>query len=218
MEPVSNRRFRLPRSAEILKTMDTDLRDELLAMEKLDRQVRAQLLDEGALGDGYNPRMREVHERNAARLKQIVEAHGWPGRSLVGDQGSHAAWFIVQHAIGNPVFQRACATAIERAVADGEAPLAQLAYLVDRIRFYEGKPQIYGTQFDWDENGEMNPWPFENPEGVDERRHKAGLNTIAERTREIREQAKREGDAPPKDRGEYNRKHEAWLRELGWRK
>jgi hypothetical protein len=64
----------------------------------------------------------------------------------------------------------------------------------------------------------MNPWPIENPEGVDERRRQAGLNTIAERTREIRAQAEPDGDAPPKDRHEYNRKYETWLREVGWRK
>ena len=89
-----------------MRTMNEMLRQELLAMEAEDLRVRAELLDEGALGDGYNPRMRAVHERNAARLKEIIAAHGWPGRSLVGPDGSHAAWRIVQHAIGDPPFQR----------------------------------------------------------------------------------------------------------------
>jgi hypothetical protein len=89
---------------------------------------------------------------------------------------------------------------------------------VDRIRFFEGRPQLYGTQFDWNENGEMNPWPIEDAEHVDERRAAAGLNTIAERTQQIREQAAREGDTAPEDRAEHNRKSEAWLREVGWRK
>ena len=197
--------------------MNSALRDELLAMEVEDIRVRAELLAQGALGDGYNPRMREVHERNATRLKAIVAAHGWPGRSLVGQDGSHAAWRVVQHAISDPSFQRSCLAAIEQSVADGEAPLAQLAFLVDRVRYFEGRPQIYGTQFDWDENGEMNPWQIEDAEHVDERRSRAGLNTIAERTREIREQAAREGDTG-KDREEQKRKYEAWLRETGWRK
>ena len=197
--------------------MNPLLRDELLAMEAEDIRVRAELLKEGVLGDGYNPRMREVHERNAARLKEIIAAHGWPGHSLVGRDGSHAAWRIVQHAIGDPVFQRACVAAIEESVTKGEAPLAQLAFLVDRIRYFEGKPQIYGTQFHWDGRGKMNPWPIEDPERVDERRQRAGLNTIAERTAEIREQAAREGDVGPKDREEYNRRYEVWLREVGWR-
>jgi hypothetical protein len=196
--------------------MNSALRDELLAMEAEDIRVRAELLDEGTLGDGYNPRMREVHERNAARLKEIIAAHGWPGHSLVGRDGSHAAWRIIQHAIGDPPFQRACVPAIEESVAKGEAPLAQLAFLVDRVRYFEGRPQIYGTHFDWDDNGEMNPWQIEDPEHVDERRQRAGLNTIAERTREIREQAARESDTG-KDREEQKRKYEAWLRETGWR-
>jgi uncharacterized protein DUF6624 len=198
--------------------MNAALREELLALEAEDIRVRAQLLEEGLLGDGYQPRMREVHERNAARLKEIVAAHGWPRRSIVGADGSHAAWRIVQHAIGDPDFQRSCVAPIEKAIADGEAPLAQLAFLVDRIRFFEGRPQLYGTQFDWDENGEMNPWPIEDAEHVDERRAAAGLNTIAERTQQIRELAAREGDAAPEDRAEHKRKSEAWLREVGWRK
>jgi len=197
--------------------MNSALRDELLAMEAEDIRVRAELLAQSALGDGYNPRMREVHERNATRLKAIIAAHGWPGRSLVGQDGSHAAWRVVQHAIGDPSFQRSCLAAIEESVADGEAPLAQLAFLVDRVRYFEGRPQIYGTQFDWNENGEMNPWQIEDPDHVDERRSRAGLNSIAERTREIREQAAREGDTG-KDREEQKRKYEAWLRETGWRK
>jgi hypothetical protein len=186
-------------------------------MEALDIRVRGELLAEGTLGDGYHPRMREVHERNAARLKEIIAVHGWPGQSLVGQDGSHAAWRIVQHAIGDPSFQRSCVSAIEKSVAAAEAPLGQLAFLSDRVRYFEGKPQLYGTQFDWDENGELNPWPIEDSEHVDERRERAGLNTIAERTREMREQAAREGDAGPQNREEYKRKYEAWLREVGWR-
>jgi hypothetical protein len=54
---------------------------------------------------------------------------------------------IAQHGIADLPFQRACATAIEESIARGEAPLAQLAFLVDRIRYFAGKPQIYGTQF-----------------------------------------------------------------------
>jgi len=182
-----------------------------------DIRVRAELLETGVLGDGYHPRMREVHERNTARLKQIIAEHGWPGRSFVGSDGSHAAWRIVQHSIGDPPFQRSCVSAIEKSVSAGDAPLAQLAFLIDRVRYFEGKPQVYGTQFDWDENGELNPWSIEDPAHVDERRQTAGLNTIAERTREMREQAAREGDAGPKDREEHKCKFEAWLRETGWR-
>jgi hypothetical protein len=194
-----------------------ELREELLAMEKEDLGVREELLAKGVLGEGYRPEMRKVHERNAARLKFIVEEHGWPGRTLVGEDGSHAAWRIVQHAIGDPGLQRFCVKAIEESVAIGEAPAAQLAFLVDRIRYFEGKPQIYGTQFHWDQSGRLSPWPIEDAEAVDERRRKVGLNTIAQRTLEMREQARRENEAPAKNRAERDLNYVRWLRAVGWR-
>ena len=32
------------------------------------------------------------------RLKQLLGIHGWPGRSLVGDDGAIAAWMIASTA------------------------------------------------------------------------------------------------------------------------
>ncbi len=74
-----------------------------------------------------------------------------------GRTGSGAVWLIVQHAIGLPSFQRRCLALLEAAVARGEAPAWQVAMLTDRIRSLEGRPQSYGTQFDWDSNGELSP-------------------------------------------------------------
>lgn len=50
--------------------------------------------------------MEAVHRKNASRLKEIIAAHGWPDHDLVGADGTLAAWFIAQHAIGEPDFQR----------------------------------------------------------------------------------------------------------------
>lgn len=197
--------------------MNEPLRNELLAMAAEDGRVRGELIAEGALGDGYHPRMREVHEKNAKHLIEIIEGHGWPGRSLVGEDGAEAAWRIAQHAIGNPALQRRAATLLEKATTQGEMPAWQVAYLVDRIRMFEGKPQLYGSQFDWDESGELNPCPIENPEQVNERRRSVDLGTIEERIRQMREGAARSGETPPKDREKRQRKYEGWLREVGWR-
>jgi hypothetical protein len=42
-----------------------DIRSELLALVEEDQRVRAELVAEGSLFDGYHPRMRAVHEANA---------------------------------------------------------------------------------------------------------------------------------------------------------
>jgi hypothetical protein len=46
---------------------------ELLNMADEDRRVRAELADDGLLGDGYHPRMEEVNHHNATRLKEIID-------------------------------------------------------------------------------------------------------------------------------------------------
>src|SRR5262249_28886954 len=90
-------------------TTEPSLRQELLAMEKEDQQVRAAVLK--ALGEkGISPgkpitdpallkifleqsgKMAAVDQRSRARLKEVVNKHGWPGKSLVGKEGAHAAW------------------------------------------------------------------------------------------------------------------------------
>ncbi len=198
--------------------MNAALRDELLAMEAEDRRVRAELLAHGVLGDGYHPVMRAVHEKNAADLAAIVEKHGWPGRTLVGDEGAHSAWLVLQHAIGNPGLQRRGLELLRQAAEKGEIPYLQIAYLDDRIRFFEGRPQLYGTQFDWDAGGELSPYPIEDLEKVDERRASVGLGPLAERIRQLREEAARSGERPPEDWAEQQRKGQEWARSVGWRK
>jgi hypothetical protein len=197
--------------------MNDSLRDELLAMAEEDQRVRAELAAEGSLFDGYHPRMEEVHRRNAARLTEIMAEHGWPGRTLVGKEGAHAAWLVLQHAIGNPPLQRRGLELLRRAVAEGEAPAVEAAMLEDRIRSFEGKPQVYGTQFDWDEHGRLSPLPIEDETNVDERRRSVGLPALAEDTRRKREAMARSPEKPPHDWAERQRQFEAWALSVGWR-
>ena len=65
------------------------LREELKSMAAEDRQLRQELLDRGEMGDGYAPRMEALHRKNAARLKEIIDEHGWPDSDLVGEDGTH---------------------------------------------------------------------------------------------------------------------------------
>jgi hypothetical protein len=65
--------------------MNAALRAELVAMAEEDQRVRAELAADGSLFDGYNPRMKAIHDKNAARLTKIIGQFGWPGRGLVGE-------------------------------------------------------------------------------------------------------------------------------------
>lgn len=205
-------------TADSLQTViELFLREELLAMAGEDGAVRERLVADGSLFDGYNPLMAIVHRRNGDRLSEIVEAHGWPGRSLVGEDGADAAWLVLKHAIGDPGLQRRCLPLLELAAAGGEIPPWHFATLLDGIRFYEGRPQVYGSMFDWDENGEMAPWPIEGADDVDQRRALAGLPPLAEQIQSVRMAAGAEGDRRPADPAARRREADEWARSVGWR-
>ena len=71
-------------------------------MREEDLRVRNQLMEAGELGGPYVPRMEAVHVRNAARLRELIAVHGWPAEDIAGEDGAKAAWFIVQHSVGEP--------------------------------------------------------------------------------------------------------------------
>jgi hypothetical protein len=196
--------------------LQTRLRDELIRMVEEDWRVREELAADGSLFEGYHHRMAEVHKRNGRRLVKIIDQYGWPGKTLVGEEGADAAWLIVQHDIGNPALQRRSLPLLREAVARGEAHGWQLAMLTDRICVLEGKRQVYGTQYDWDEHGEMSPCPVENPKRVDELRESVGLIPLQEDTRLKRAAVLLSSEKPPTDLKARRREMQQWARSAGW--
>jgi hypothetical protein len=188
---------------------------ELVAMAEEDQRVRGELLAEGVLFNGYHPRMAEVHHRNAVRLAALMKESGWPARSVVGREAADAAWLVLQHSIADPVVMRR-GLELLRSLPPGEVDPIQVAMLEDRVRTFSGLPQIYGTQFDWDERGEVQPRPIEDAGRVDERRAAIGLPPLAEKLAEIRDTLRRDGAMMPADAAERRREIDAWERSVGW--
>lgn len=193
--------------------MNQALREQLIGMANEDKRVRAELAATGELFEGYAPRMAGVHRCNAAQLESIISDFGWPGASLVGEDGSDAAWLILQHAIGNPDLQRRCLPLLEKAASSGHIKAAYVAYLHDRICFFERRPQRYGTQFDWDENGQMNPWQLEDAQQVDEYRRSVGLEPLKNKTAEV--QRNMAGETAP-DFQTRQTELQNWAKSVGW--
>lgn len=182
-----------------------------------DQAVRASLVESGELYEGYADQMAAVHARNAAELERLVDDVGWPDPDMVGADGSEAAWLILQHAIGSPTLQRRCLPVLQSLADAGRIPAADAAYLEDRIRVFEGRPQVYGTQHDWDDDGELSPCELEDPDNVDERRGAVGLGPLADATEALRARAREEGNEPPDDLAAHRRQAATWARSVGWR-
>lgn len=155
-----------------------DLHAELMRRMKVDQEPR--------LAKPPNAlQMMMIDGENTAWMKQVIEKHGWPGRALVGRDGAQAAWLLVQHADRDPVFQRRCLDLLTQAYEKAEASADQVAYLTDRVLLAEGKPQVYGTQFET-VNGKLQPRPIENEAEVDQRRATMGLEPLAVYAEQVR--------------------------------
>ena len=180
-----------------------DLRRELLAMLEADQRIREEHLVVMTTAtppeDGFLPReamdeanhalfdqMKEIDEAHTARMKEIVDEYGWPGYSLVGEDGSDAAWVLVQHS-GDLAFQKRCLSLLTTAAEAGEADRRHVAYLTDRVLVAEDKPQLYGTQFK-PEGGRMVPFPIQDEDHVDQRRAEVGLSPLEEYRQQMNRQ------------------------------
>lgn len=191
--------------------MKDALRAELITMDSHDQEVRAELAADGSLYDGYHPRMAAVHDSNAARLKAIIREYGWPTERLVGVDGAKAAHRIAHHSINHPEFMRECRDLLDQASARGEVPRSQFAYIDDRIRVYEGKPQRFGTQWRGGPNG-LEPCPLEDSAHVDQRRAELGLPSLAQ----LRTSTPQEKLWDPQAARRYEERELAWRRAVGW--
>ena len=210
--------YTLERILKNASSQPQTLRRELLDMARLDRSARAELAASGTLSNaGYEPRMARVHQCNAQRLRRIIESVGWPGSDLVGCDGAEAAWLILQHAISQPDLLRRALPLLTTAAREGKANPAHAAMLEDRIRFFEGRPQRYGTQLDWDADGDLSPGEMEDPQKLAERRRAVGLPPLEEQIEDTRSRATAEEERPPADYGAYASARDEWAADVGWR-
>ena len=165
--------------------MNEPLRAELEQMFRDDQAVRGEAMacvrEHGRDSAEYAAlaeRGRAQDARHVARLLEIVDEHGWPGTSLVGEDGSRGAFFALQHA--DHETQKRLLPLVRDAVARGELRPSFLPLIEDRVRMRDGEDQLYGTQIARGEDGKPRLWPIEDAENVDARRAEMELEPLAE--------------------------------------
>lgn len=158
---------------------NNELRSELIQMLKEDQEIREKTRQANYADSVLNEQAIEIDRKNTARMQEIVQKYGWPGKSLVGEGGSNAAGFLVLHADLEYEFQKQCLKLMEKAAKKGEVSMKLVAYLTDRVLVAEGKKQIYGTQFET-KNGKLVPSPIEDEINIDKRRKEVGLPPLEE--------------------------------------
>ncbi len=156
-----------------------DIAAEIADLAEKDQEMRCAAMADPSRWDA------EADRRHTARMKEILAEIGWPTTSKVGRLAAHRAWLLVQHADHDVDFQRECLRLMSEA-PEGEVSRVDMAYLEDRVRVNDGRPQLYGTQFHLVERGELVPRPIEDPERLDQRRQAVGLESFAQYQQRIR--------------------------------
>ena len=159
------------------------LRKELLHRVEKDQKIRDEWVKKGVkrVDKSLSARMNAIDSANTARMKEIVRQYGWPGPELVGQDGTDAAFLLVQHA--DHEFQKEMLPFVKKEYQAGKLQGQFYALLLDRVLVREGKPQIYGTQaksFDKWKGKEPVLQPIEDEAGVDQRRAAVGLPPLSE--------------------------------------
>lgn len=172
--------------------LNKELQSELLKIGADDQRYREaieqHLLKMSAAGnatasDEYRAVLQqqdELDRSNIVKLEKIILQHGWPGKSLVGEAASKAAFLILQHA--DPIYKKRYFPQLKAAAAQGEARASDVAMMEDRILMGDGKKQRYGTQLHSgpQTGGKIELYPIEDEASVDARRAAVGLPPMAE--------------------------------------
>jgi hypothetical protein len=169
----------MQRAAAVAKPVkDEALRQELLKMLEVDQAVRNRGINEKMQGEALAREMKAVDDANTKRLLEIFKSRGFPEVALVGKDGTSAIVVMLLHT-SSLVLQKKALPHVARAARRGEIPKDSVALLTDDVLNGEGKPQLYGTNFDI-KDGKLALSKTQDPARLNARRRKLGLMSIHE--------------------------------------
>jgi len=185
-------------SSTAVSPQNPSLRQELLVRVDRDQAVRQKLVARAkktglelgskefeARADALLQELQAVDAENLQWLKDIVDRHGWPSRSLAGADGAMRPFCSHNTPTKIGRSKNRCLQLMEKAPA-GEVDRVDIAYLTDRVRLAAGKGQLYGTQVEF-KDGQWRPRDVDEPAKLDERRKAAGLSSIDLYLQQVRE-------------------------------
>lgn len=121
-----------------------------------------------------------VNRSHQKFLKKIIDSVGYPGYDRIGEEGESDFWVMVQHSDFDPAWQEQVLELLKAQVKVTNANPAHVGLLTDRVRVNTGKPQLYGTQRDFNELGQAYIKDLEDRARVNERRALLGMETLEE--------------------------------------
>jgi len=155
-----------------------NITNKILKMAKREQSLRMKYLK--TYNEEDFQRIKEVDKLNREEFKKIFKEIGYIS-SEYGKEVQLAAFLIVQHMPKDYTPFMKKYLSLMKNDLENINPL-NYAQLVDRVRIYEGKKQLYGTQFT-SINGKKDTYKLYkiyNSKEVDKRRKEIGLEPLKE--------------------------------------
>jgi len=109
------------------------------------------------------------------KLDSLIGIFGFPTYSLVGYTNVPKAMTIILH--GPLEYMEKVLPIAQKAYDEGNFDGYELAHLIDRILWLNGKKQVYGTQFYFIED-KIYLFPVEDPKNLEKRRKKMDIPSV----------------------------------------
>lgn len=164
-------------------------RKKIVWMLERDQYWRMMCIGNGS--DEKSPFCRKVEKidrENTRELERIVARHGFPNADLIGSDIIGDVFTVIIHSRSLD-FQKRNLSGLNEIAKTHPYKKPDIALLTDKILVAENKPQIYGTQFKF-ENGKMTLHPTTEPEKLDQRRAEMMLPPMAEYAKMLEEMYK----------------------------
>jgi hypothetical protein len=179
--------IKLEKKIEIIEVnYNKPLQKELLSIYEEDQGIRMKFMSiynapnaDRKKIDSIGKIMNYKDSINLIKVSKILDTKGWVGKDVVGEEANKTLFLVIQHA--DLQTQQKYLPMMREVVKKGNASGANLALLEDRVALRQGKKQIYGSQIERDKETKIYyVSPLEDPDNVDSRRVKVGLQPLAD--------------------------------------
>lgn len=190
---VDSRRENLINNYRLGQTIDyrrgiNAIRVELKEILKKDQEPRNRIVaawqehpDDTLLHKNIAMEILKNDSINLIRVCQILESY-----PLDFGEENEIIWAVIQHS--NPDLQQKYLPQFINAAQKGKIRKELVAVMQDRIACQSGKPQIYGSQGNFNDSGIFEPTEISDPENVDARRASMGMCPLKEYIRQMSRQ------------------------------
>lgn len=141
-----------------------------------DQSVRGKAATTGAHLKEYQESADEQHKQDSIDQKTvfyILDKYGWLSEKEISSKASSGIFYVIQHAgLDTQIKYQDLVIQAFRKKQIGDY---EYAIFIDRIKMFEGKNQLYGTQLGMDNIGNLFLYPVEDITKLDSIRTLAGL-------------------------------------------